>query len=189
MRDQLASAYAVRKRRVLQSHHGLSHIGRADHAGLQAIADAYAAQTGVVLAPYAHALVEGMQEDFVILHDESAEGADVMRARLLSVCFPSNWNPAEKLGLDFTAIHAPHPLGRGARGRAGRSAGFDERCRRRLPRHDGSARAAVCRTQAVLTVVLGPLVFTDSMPASRPAAALYIWLLPMTWWLPALRLK
>jgi hypothetical protein len=23
------------------------------------------------------------------------------------VCFPSNWDPAEKLGLDFSAIHAP----------------------------------------------------------------------------------
>ena len=43
--------------------------------------------------------------------------------------------------------------------------------------------------QTVLTVVLVPWVFTDSMPASRPAAALYIWLVPITWWLAALRLK
>jgi hypothetical protein len=30
-----------------------------------------------------------------------------MHTRFLSVCLPSNWNPAEKLGLDFAAIHAP----------------------------------------------------------------------------------
>jgi hypothetical protein len=71
---------------------------------LSAIAQAYAAQTGVNLAPDAVALAEGLQEDFVILHDEAGDG---FRARYLSVCFPSNWNPAEKLGLDFTAIHAP----------------------------------------------------------------------------------
>jgi dimethylamine monooxygenase subunit A len=107
LRDNLASSYAACKRAVLQSHHGLSHIGQADPAVLQAIAGAYAAQTGVTLAPEADALAEGMQEDFVILHDGSEDGADTMRARFLSVCFPSNWNPAEKLGQDFMAIHAP----------------------------------------------------------------------------------
>ena len=40
----------------------------------------------------------------MVLHDEPGDG---FRARFLSVCFPSNWNPAEKLGLDFMAIHAP----------------------------------------------------------------------------------
>ena len=104
VRDGLAPVYAARKRAVLQSHHGLSHIGQADPAVLQAIAEAYAAQTGVAIAPDARALAEGMQEDFVVLHDEPGDG---FRARFLSVCFPSNWNPAEKLGLDFTAIHAP----------------------------------------------------------------------------------
>ena len=104
LRDGLAGAYADRKRAVLQTHHGLSHIGEADPAVLQAIAEAYAAQTGVSLAAEPDALAEGMQEDFVVLHDEPGDG---FRARFLSVCFPSNWNPAEKLGLDFTAIHAP----------------------------------------------------------------------------------
>ena len=107
VRDALAGAYADRKRAVLQTHHGLSHIGQADPAVLQAIADAYAAQTGVVLAPEADALATGLQEDFVVLHDEREDGTDSMRTRFLSVCFPSNWNPAEKLGLDFSAIHAP----------------------------------------------------------------------------------
>lgn len=104
VRDPLASGYADRKRTVLQNHHALSHIGRADPAVLQAIAEAYAAQTGVSLAAEPDALAEGMQEDFVVLHDEPGDG---FRARFFSVCFPSNWNPAEKLGLDFTAIHAP----------------------------------------------------------------------------------
>lgn len=103
-RDALAEAYADHKRAVLSRHHRLTHIGEADPAVLQAIASAYAAQTGVVLDPDARALTEGMQEDFVVLHDEPGDG---FRARFLSVCFPSNWNPAEKLGLDFTAIHAP----------------------------------------------------------------------------------
>ncbi len=44
-----------------------------------------------------------MQEDFVILkHHE-----DTLRTEYLSVCFPSRWDPREKLGLDFAAIHAP----------------------------------------------------------------------------------
>ena len=70
---------------------------------MQAIASAYAAQTGVALAPTAEALTLGLQEDWVVLHDEP----DAMRTRCLSVCFPSNWSPEEKLGLDFSAIHAP----------------------------------------------------------------------------------
>ena len=107
VRDDLAGAYAARKRAVLQSHHGLSHIGQADPRVLAAVADAYAAQTGVALAPEADALAEGMQEDFVVLHDEPGEGEGTLRARFLSVCFPSNWNPAEKLDKDFAAIHAP----------------------------------------------------------------------------------
>ena len=104
VRDGLAPVYAARKRAVLQNHHGLSHIGQADPAVLQAIAEAYTEQTGIAIAADARALAEGLQEDFVVLHDEPDGG---FRARFLSVCFPSNWNPAEKLGLDFTAIHAP----------------------------------------------------------------------------------
>ncbi len=44
-----------------------------------------------------------LQEDFVILKSES----DTLRVEYLSVCFPSRWDPREKLGLDFAAIHAP----------------------------------------------------------------------------------
>lgn len=107
VRDAQAGAYALRKRQVLQAQPRRGPVGVADAAVLSAIAQAYEAQTGVRLVPEADALAEGMQEDFVILHDESDSGGDTMRARFLSVCFPSNWDPAEKLGLDFTAIHAP----------------------------------------------------------------------------------
>jgi dimethylamine monooxygenase subunit A len=44
-----------------------------------------------------------LQEDFVILKNEN----ETLRTEYLSVCFPSRWDPREKLGLDFAAIHAP----------------------------------------------------------------------------------
>lgn len=103
VRDPQAAAYAEHKRVSLQQHRARSQIGEADPAVLQAIAEAYERQTGVVIAPEADALAQGLQEDFVILHDDR-EG---MRTRFLSVCFPSNWAPAEKIHLDFAAIHAP----------------------------------------------------------------------------------
>lgn len=112
LRDDLAPAYATQKARVLATRREQAMLGEPDAAVLQAVADAYAAQTGVALAPEPDALALGMQEDFVVLHDESppdeaAPGSGTMRTRFLSVCFPSNWNPAHKLGLDFAAIHAP----------------------------------------------------------------------------------
>lgn len=103
LRDDQAAAYAHHKQAVLQTHPDRALVGQAEPAVLQAIADAYAAQTGVALAPTAQALALGMQEDMVVLHDEPG----AMRTRWLGVCFPSNWSPADKLGLDFTAIHAP----------------------------------------------------------------------------------
>jgi len=103
VRDALAGAYADEKAAMLQALAPNALHGEPDAEVLQAIAQAHAAQTGVHLGATPQALVSGMQEDFVILHDEPAG----MRTRFLAVCFPSNWNPAEKLGLDFTAIHAP----------------------------------------------------------------------------------
>jgi hypothetical protein len=44
-----------------------------------------------------------LQEDFVILKHEG----DALRTEYLSVCFPSRWDPREKIGLDFSQIHAP----------------------------------------------------------------------------------
>jgi dimethylamine monooxygenase subunit A len=107
VRDAQAAAYAAGKRAVLQAQPRRAPVGEADPAALAAIAQAYAAQTGVSLAPEAEALALGLQEDFVVLHDGVEDGGHTMRTRFLSVCFPSNWNPAEKLGMDFAAIHAP----------------------------------------------------------------------------------
>ena len=44
-----------------------------------------------------------LQEDFVILKQQD----DTLHTEYLSVCFPSRWDPRDKLGLDFAAIHAP----------------------------------------------------------------------------------
>jgi hypothetical protein len=107
VRDALAPVYAMHKQSVLREQRVQAQVGQADPAVLAAIAQAYADQTGVQLAADADALAAGMQEDFVILHDEDAAHGPGLRTRFLSVCFPSNWSPAEKLGLDFTAIHAP----------------------------------------------------------------------------------
>jgi hypothetical protein len=107
LHDALAPAYAARKQAVLAEHRSLAQLGEPDPAVLTAITDAFVAQTGVRLAPEADALALGLQEDFVILHDEPADGGSGFRTRFLSVCFPSNWSPADKLGLDFAAIHAP----------------------------------------------------------------------------------
>lgn len=103
VRDALAGAYGADKAAVLRALGPDVLAGELEPAVSQAIAHAYAAQTGVRLGVTPEALVHGMQEDFVVLHDEPAG----MRTRFLAVCFPSNWNPAEKLGLDFAAIHAP----------------------------------------------------------------------------------
>jgi hypothetical protein len=51
-----------------------------------------------------HALGLALQEDFAWMEAAPGEPA---RARLLHVCFPSGWDPARKIGLDFAAIHAP----------------------------------------------------------------------------------
>jgi hypothetical protein len=51
-----------------------------------------------------HALGLALQEDVAWM--EAAPG-EMARARLLHVCFPSGWDPAAKIGLDFAAIHAP----------------------------------------------------------------------------------
>ncbi len=101
-RDALASAYAEAKRAVLADV-ARAPVGHADTAVLQAVADVYRRETGMPIEPAVEALTLGLQEDFVVLADE----AGGFRARLLSVCFPSSWNPATKHGLDFAAIHAP----------------------------------------------------------------------------------
>lgn len=103
VRDAQALAYQQAKRQALLERREHCQLGAADPAVLQLVADAYAQQTGVALPASLDGLSTGMQEDFVILHDE----AGTLRTRCLSVCFPSNWMPAEKINADFAAIHAP----------------------------------------------------------------------------------
>ena len=52
----------------------------------------------------ADALALSCQEDIVIMRG-SADGADV--AELIQVCFPSGWDPVEKIATGFFAIHEP----------------------------------------------------------------------------------
>ena len=51
-----------------------------------------------------HALGLALQEDLAWMEALPGQAA---RARMLHVCFPSGWDPARKVGLDFAAIHAP----------------------------------------------------------------------------------
>lgn len=67
------------------------------------------AQRGVTRL--ADALALAVQEDYVVMRGDSESdpesGAEEHGAELLHVCFPSHWRPADNLGLDFAAIHAP----------------------------------------------------------------------------------
>jgi hypothetical protein len=121
VRDQWASVYRLAKQQRLAT--GRAMFGAPDEQVLQQIAARYQSQAAspapVVhsarTAPAEHvdpneiidpvALSLQMQEDFVILHDQ--ENGAGFKAEFFSVCFPSNWRPADKLGKDFLAIHAP----------------------------------------------------------------------------------
>lgn len=107
LRDELAPQYTQRKQQLLTEDRQRALLGEADMQVLAEIANRYQQQTDIRLAANAEALTLGMQEDFVILHDEAIGTEWEMRTRFLSVCFPSNWNPSEKLGLNFHAIHSP----------------------------------------------------------------------------------
>ena len=52
-----------------------------------------------------HALALALQEDLAFVESDSPRTP--ARASLLHVCWPSGWDPARKVGLDFAAIHAP----------------------------------------------------------------------------------
>jgi hypothetical protein len=49
-------------------------------------------------------LTLSLQEDFALMVPDQA---GVLRARVLSVCFPSGWQPEEKLNQSFSELHAP----------------------------------------------------------------------------------
>lgn len=103
LRDTLARAYSQAKQSRLRL--ASSVVGEPMPAVLQAIAARYESQTAMALPASAEALALGMQEDFVILKDHGAKRG--FETTFLSVCFPSNWAPPDKLGKDFMAIHAP----------------------------------------------------------------------------------
>jgi hypothetical protein len=52
-----------------------------------------------------HALALAIQEDLAWI--ESPSPGEPVQAAMLHVCWPSGWSPADKVGLDFGAIHAP----------------------------------------------------------------------------------
>lgn len=104
LRDALAPVYRAHKTQVLAHEAAFTQVGTPHGPTLQAIAQAYARETGVELAPDPAALGTALQEDFVVLHDHP-DGD--MRTEFLSVSFASNWNPQDKLGLTFAAIHQP----------------------------------------------------------------------------------
>lgn len=87
LHDELADVYRRERELVVAAHAARAVVGTANDAVLAAIRE---------LAP-------SIQEDFVILKQDG----DALRTEYLSVCFPSRWDPREKLGLDFASIHAP----------------------------------------------------------------------------------
>lgn len=108
--DDRATAYRQAREALHQQHPQRLQHGTPHTETLRAIAAEWAAQTGHSAPDDPWGLALALQEDFVVLRDaptqDSAAGLE-MRTEFLSVCFPSNWDPAEKLGLDFTAIHQP----------------------------------------------------------------------------------
>lgn len=99
--DRLPDYRAYKALRLGQSD---GQAGEPDPRVLEAIATQENQQTGQFIAADPMALSKHLPEDFVILHDEPEVGFVV---RYLSVCFASNWSPADKLGLGFAAVHAP----------------------------------------------------------------------------------
>ncbi len=120
LRDELADVYQRERTQVLTTQPERAMVGHANPATLELIRDLATSNWPVAAAETANDRYSGLpplpqseptrrltasalQEDFVILkHD-----GDTLRTEYLSVCFPSRWDPREKLGLDFSAIHAP----------------------------------------------------------------------------------
>ncbi|MBL8310543.1 MAG: DUF3445 domain-containing protein [Burkholderiales bacterium] len=99
LRDELFDVYQRERSKVIAAHPERVGVGVADSRVLAALG---ALGTGIETAHEARVSLT-LQEDFVILkHD-----AGTLRTEYLSVCFPSRWDPREKLGLDFMAIHQP----------------------------------------------------------------------------------
>ena len=121
IRDELFDVYQRERAKVIAAHGDRAAVGDAT-ADVFAAIRLLAASNGPVGAapprPTAVGATSGrgkaapttsenvffsLQEDFVIL--KATDGS--LRTEYLSVCFPSRWDPCEKLGLDFMAIHQP----------------------------------------------------------------------------------
>lgn len=102
--DALAAVYAeLRRPRLPQAM-----VGEPDPRVLERLHHALPTPGMAPVRTDARTVALALQDDFVVLHDEAdPDGQGRFRLRFLSVAFPSNWDPAEKLGLDFAAIHAP----------------------------------------------------------------------------------
>ena len=100
LRDDLTDVYRRERAKVLATHPERAMVGTNEPASLAAIKSL---STPRASAEATSGVALDMQEDFVILKHEG----DTLRTEYLSVCFPSRWDPREKLGLDFAAIHAP----------------------------------------------------------------------------------
>ncbi len=119
LRDDLAPTYTRERERVMRETPERAMVGIANDDVLSAIDDlvgaVYRDQSSPSnelspcetwsrqAAPTAQTLALQIQEDFVILKNENG----TLRTEYLSVCFPSRWDPREKLGLNFMQIHAP----------------------------------------------------------------------------------
>ena len=130
LRDELADVYRRERERVISSHTERAMVGSADVravneivtlAELSPLPQRGRAREGELCAPTNLLLQQPaptptlprwgreqdlalkLQEDFVILKQNN----ETLHTEYLSVCFPSRWDPREKLGLDFAAIHAP----------------------------------------------------------------------------------
>ncbi len=123
LHDELLPVHARERARVIAAHAERALVGNANDSVLREIAKLRTVGAACrelhdvavdhsrqacpepveVAAPTARDIALNLQEDFVILKNES----NTLRTEYLSVCFPSRWDPREKLGLDFAAIHAP----------------------------------------------------------------------------------
>ncbi|TAG01393.1 MAG: DUF3445 domain-containing protein [Betaproteobacteria bacterium] len=119
LNDELASVYARERASVFAVHPERAAVGVANvdvlHEIIKLTPVGAACREPVRLstmgssidsrqaAPTAMDTAITLQEDFVILKNDGHS----LRTEYLSVAFPSRWDPREKLGLDFTAIHAP----------------------------------------------------------------------------------
>lgn len=121
IRDELFDVYQRERGKVIAAHGDRAAVGDTSASVFEAIRLLAASDRPVGAAPprptdigatsgrggaaptTSDNVVFSLQEDFVIL--KVTDGS--LRAEYLSVCFPSRWDPREKLGLDFMAIHQP----------------------------------------------------------------------------------